>query len=366
MKLAYDQQIFVEQEFGGISRYFVELATRMSARPGCEVSIIAPFHRNAYLEDPSVAPLVHGWRIRGRRLLKMHRTLAWANRLGAARYWRRGFDLIHETYFSLRPSGHATRRVVTVYDMIHELYPQEVRHAAEVSAAKRAAVARADHVLCISATTRDDLLRLFGTDPSRCSVVHLGHSLLADAAPEPAGASVERPVILFVGLRKAYKNFAVVAQAFAASARLRREFDLLAFGGGEFSTRERRQFEELGISAQVRHSAGNDQRLAECYRSARLFVYPSGYEGFGLPPLEAMHYGCPVACSHMGAISEVVGEAGRYFDPASQDEVRAALEAVAFDESLRRAMVRSGHGRAAQFSWEQCANETAAVYAGLF
>ena len=366
MKVAYDPQIFLEQEFGGISRYFVELATHLARRAGYEIAIVAPLHRNAYLEDPTVAPLVRGRRVHSHRLRKFHRTLALLNRVLAARAWREGFDLIHETYFSQRPLGYAQRRVLTVYDMIHELFPQDVRHAAQVSAAKRAAVARADHVLCISETTRRDLLRLFGTPAERTSVVYLGHSLLGESpAPRTQPTGEGRPYLLFVGLRKAYKNFDVVARAFAASARLQRDFDLLAFGGGAFSGRERERLTELGVAERVRHQSGEDRQLADAYRGARLFVYPSAYEGFGLPPLEAMHLGCPVACSALGSIPEVVGQAGRYFDPAHVDEVRLAMEALAYDEPLRQQLASAGQVRAARFSWEQCAAQTAAVYESL-
>ena len=366
MKIAYDHQIFIEQEFGGISRYVADLAVRMALRPGYQVAIIAPFHCNAYLEDASVAALVRGHRMHSRRLRKMWRTLALVNRIAAATSDRTIHDVVHETHYSPHAFGRARARVVTVHDMIHELFPQWVRRAAAVSAAKRAAVARADHVLCNSATTRADLLRLFDVEPAKTSVVYHGHSLAATGdAAVPADTSSGRPEILYVGLRKSYKNFDQLVRAFACSRRLRAGFGILAFGGGAFSHSELGLFASLGVTASLRHEAGDDNRLAECYRRARMFVYPSGYEGFGLPPLEAMHYGCPVVCTRLGAVPEVVGDSGRYFDPGNIEEFRDALENVAFDDSLRAAMISRGRSRARLFTMDKCATATAALYERL-
>jgi glycosyltransferase involved in cell wall biosynthesis len=366
VKLAYDHQIFTEQEFGGISRYVADLAVRMAVRPDYRVAIIAPFHCNAYLEDAGVAPLVRGHRIHSRRLRKMWRTLALVNRIASATSDRAVHDVVHETHYSQHAFLRARARVVTVHDMIHELFPQWVRRAAAVSAAKRAAVARADHVLCNSATTRADLLRLFDVEPAKTSVVYHGHSLVAtNDAGMPAAAAGGRPEILYVGLRKSYKNFDQLVRAFAASQRLRAGFGILAFGGGAFSQSELALFASLGVTASLRHEAGDDNRLAGCYRRACMFVYPSGYEGFGLPPLEAMHYGCPVVCTRLGAVPEVVAEAGRHFDPGNLEEFRDALESVAFNDNLRAAMIARGRVRARLFTMDKCAAGTAALYERL-
>ena len=366
MKIAYDHQIFIEQEFGGISRYVVDLAARMALRPDYRVAIIAPFHCNAYLEDASVASLVRGHRIHSRRLRKMWRTLALVNRISAAASDRAIHDVVHESHYSQHAFVRGRARVVTVHDMIHELFPQRVRRAAAVSAAKRAAVARADHVLCNSETTRADLLRLFDVEPAKTSVVYHGHSLVATGDERvPVDRAGGRPEILYVGLRKSYKNFDQLVRAFAASQRLRAGFDILAFGGGAFSQSELGLFASLGVTASLRHESGDDSRLAECYRRAHMFVYPSGYEGFGLPPLEAMHYGCPVVCTRLGAVPEVVGDVGRYFDPGNLEEFRDALESVALNDGLRAVMISKGRSRSRLFTMDKCATETAAVYERL-
>jgi glycosyltransferase involved in cell wall biosynthesis len=253
--------------------------------------------------------------------------------------------------------------------MIHELYPEALAQTAALTAAKRAAVARADHVICISECTRRDLMRLFGLPQSRTSVVHLGHSLSVDegAAGLPATAlpGGPQPFILYVGDRQAYKNFAGFIQAFARSPRLREQFRVVAFGGRPLTHAEQRQLSELGIAQRVRQVSGGDELLAAHYRAARLFVCPSRYEGFGLPPLEAMAYGCPVACSNGGSLPEVAGDAGEMFDPDDMDGMTAALERVAYDESRRAQLIARGRAQAGQFTWSRCAAQTLEVYRGL-
>lgn len=365
MQITYDHQVFAQQRFGGISRYFVELAAQLTAAGDHDVRIIAPFHQNEYLADPRIAHRVTGMRLKRTRMISIRRALRWGNRLTLPWTWRGQHpDILHETYFSGRVYGRARARVLTVYDMIHELYPDRMVQSARISADKRKAVARADHVICISETTRRDLVRLFGVDEARTSVVHLGHSLTADDSgtqQPPAGPAY----ILYVGDRDSYKNFQAAAQAYARSPKLRNSLRLIAFGGRPFSAREHLALQELGIGAQVKHISGGDALLAAHYRHACLFVCPSTYEGFGLPPLEAMAHGCPVACSDRGSLPEVVGDAGEYFDPQSIDAIGAAMERVAFDTARRQQLIMLGRERAQRFTWAKCAIETASVYSRL-
>jgi len=330
-----------------------------------EVRIIAPLHFNNHL---SALPNKVTWGIRIPRIPKTLRLVS-ATSKGLAQQAMRMFrpDIVHETYFSANayaPPG--ARRVITVYDMISERFPGEFGDGL-FSELKKKAVSRADHVLCISESTRRDLIELFGISAERTSVVYLGYDefvLPGDVGTQSQNDS--RPYLLYVGSRGGYKNFATLVQAFASSSYLRRDLSLMCFGGGAFTPDELALFRQLQLSdANVRQVSGNDERLASMYMNAAAFVYPSLYEGFGIPPLEAMSLGCPVICSNTSSIPEVVGDAGEYFDPNDIESMRVAIEAVLQSTSRRNELVAKGHARRSLFSWQRCASETLSAYRSI-
>jgi glycosyltransferase involved in cell wall biosynthesis len=140
----------------------------------------------------------------------------------------------------------------------------------------------------------------------------------------------------------------------------------VAFGGGMFSESEKKLFKELQVCNCIRQIDGDDRLLAAYYKNASLFVYPSLYEGFGIPPLEAMNYSCPVACSHSSSIPEVVGDAGCYFDPQSVESISHSLEELAFSTSLQSTLKQRGRNRIKLFSWGKCVSEHEKLYRSLF
>ena len=364
MRIAYDHQIFSVQKHGGVSRYFVELVRNLLLREHVAPTIVAPVFINEYLRQPGLREHVRGgffpleFRGRGRIVSALNQALlpfCWQGR---------GFDIVHETYYSPVARGRGGVRVLTLYDMIHELFLGELPESAQIIAAKRAAVARADHVICISQTTQHDAIRLLGIAPERSSVIYLGCSLGAPRVAAPRETAPEA-CVLYVGPRDQYKNFAVLLEAFAASRTLRERFDLVAFGGRPFSSEEQRRIHDLGIGERVRRVAGDDTLLTAYYGAAVAFVYPSRYEGFGIPPLEAMACGCPVACSNAGSISEVVGQAGAYFDPDDRDGLRFILERLADDTAYADALRTKGFEQIKKFSWARCAAETLQLYERL-
>ncbi len=352
------------QAFGGISRYFVELANNISSTPGVSVGVISPLYINAYLADSSNRVRVMGQRVpEVRRTGRIYRTI---NNL-LTPLWMRHFqpDLVHETYYSrcrLAPKG--TKLVLTVHDMIHERFSESFPPGDATSIDKRRAVERADHVICISEQTRKDLLDRVDIDPGKTSVVHHGFSLTKQ--PMSVGPRSGRPYLLYVGNRGGYKNFESLLQAYAAEPLMQREYDLVAFGGGPFNAQELALMHAHGLDErQLRQIAGNDAVLADLYQHAALFVYPSRYEGFGIPPLEAMSFDCPVVCSNVSSIPEVVGDAAEFFNPDSSVELGKAIERVLNNAVLRQALISRGRERIKLFSWERCAHQTLDIYRRL-
>ena len=367
MVIIYDAQIFKFQVYGGVSRYFVNLAQRIAREE--QVIVSASLHVNNYLSELPQG-LVKGtkfsWRPR-----RGARVLEWVGSAFDQMVISSSCpDILHETYYSYKSQAPASvPSVLTVYDMIHERFANWFSQNDDTARRKAAAVSRASHVICISENTRRDLLELYDLDPNKVSVVHLGYDLL-NAGPhsvEMASALHKSlPYLLYVGERDGYKNFKALLRAYASSAWLSGNFRIICFGGRPFRADELDLFCELSIKpSQIEQVVGSDNMLAVYYQNAAAFVYPSLYEGFGIPPLEAMALGCPVVCSKSSSVPEVVGDAGEYFDPQHIESIRTSVEAVLQSTERRAELIRKGFKKCAEFSWDRCASETLEIYRGL-
>ena len=367
MVIIYDSQIFKFQVYGGVSRYIVRLAQRVAREE--QVVVAASLYVNNYLAELPPG-LVKGVKVSGRPA-RGGRVFDWVgNAYERMIISRANPDILHETYYSKKSAAPASiPTVLTVYDMIHERFANWFSQNDDTAQRKKAAVSRASHVICISEQTRRDLLELYELDPSKVSVVHLGYDVLYPGV-DPGGAASDRnmamPYLLYVGERAGYKNFKALLRAYAGSAWLRENFRVVCFGGGCFRADELELMEELSIKpARIEQVGGSDAVLAVYYQKAAAFVYPSLYEGFGIPPLEAMALGCPVVCSNTSSIPEVVGDAGEYFDPEQVESIRASVEKVLQSSARRAELVRKGFKKCAEYSWDRCASETLEIYRGL-
>jgi len=367
MRVMFDPQIFCHQRFGGISRYVCNIALEMHGMLGVTPQISAPLHFNEYL-DQLPHSLVRGRRV---RWLEGLTALAYGMSVLPGKLAARNFkpDILHNTYyFPIKPPSGAYS-LLTVYDMIHEKYPRYFAASPFISRIKAASVAAADHVICISESTRRDLLATYDISEDRVSVTHLGFDPLASLLTDEPSSNfklralgADAPYLLYVGSRVNYKNFQGLLDAYADSASLRDNFFLLCFGGGDITGAERAGISKAGVEGRVRFLRGSDAVLAACYAHASLFVCPSFYEGFGIPVLEAMSLDCPVACSNSSSLPEVVGEAARLFDPADRDSIRSALESVLGSPSIATALKERGRIRRQLFSWRSCADNTVDIY----
>ncbi len=329
--------------------------------------IVAPFHFNEYL-DQLPRCLVRGRRV---RWLEGLTALAYGSSVLPAKMAARGFrpDILHNTYYFPIDPPSGARGILTVYDMIHEKYPQYFAASPFIRRIKAASVAAADHVICISESTRHDLLATYDIPEERVSVTHLGFDPLVSLLTGESSSSfkvrvlgADAPYVLYVGSRVSYKNFRGLLDAYAASSSLRTNFFLVCFGGGDFTGAERAAISKAGVEGRVRYLGGSDAVLATCYAHASLFVCPSLYEGFGIPVLEAMSLECPVACSNSSSLPEVAGDAARLFDPRDRDSIRSALESVLDSPSAATALKERGRNRTQLFSWRSCAEATIDIY----
>lgn len=359
LNVMFDHQIVVNQVFGGISRYFASMVPELDAYD-VRGRFVAPLYHNQYLAELP-RRYVLGRHIPASPIARRLANVAAAVAIPAVARLRRP-DVVHETYYaSRRLAPRGIPMVLTVYDMIHELYPQHFTND-PTAHHKKNAIDRADRILCISENTRRDLIRLYPDAESRCVVTYLGFS------PEFIGnprRDVARPYLLYVGPRGGYKNFAGLLSAFATSRQLTKAFDILCVGGGRFDEEETRAIRAAGCDGQVRQVVAHDAELQHLYAGAAAFVYPSLYEGFGIPPLEAMAADCPVVTLNSSSIPEVCGDAAQYAASEDPQDLRIAIEAVVMSPDRTAELVRRGRAQLHRFSWAKCAAQTAAIYRAI-
>lgn len=380
MNVVYDYQAFSLQERGGISRYFYELATRLATSDECNVKIFAFAYVNKYLRNCNNS-LVCGWpvptfpissRIVSKFNFEISKLFTKINKqifrysMNALAY---SPDIVHETYYSsYRLAPKQSKTVITVYDMIpeklHSFFGKS--QTDDVLSSKATAIKRADKIICISENTKKDLLEFLDVDPNKISVVYLGsaiNKLNSDRFDKLSNQS--KPYILYVGSRNSYKNFQGLLQAYAIS-NLAKDFQLVCFGGDPFSRRELALINQLHlIEGQVMYVSGDDKKLASFYSNASAFVYPSLYEGFGIPLLEAMSCDCPVVCSNTSSMPEVAGNAAEFFDPYDPDSIAHGLKKVLYSHQRSQELIRLGQEQVQHFSWDACAEQTRSIYLSL-
>lgn len=360
MHIFYDYQIFSLQKMGGISRYFVELAGRLPVySQAIETTVLAPVHINEYLDCSSVHKI-------GRKIPSFpgrHRILPAINRLASHAILKgKRPDLLHETYYSATSISVTVPRILSVYDMIHERFPSQFKGAdLYIPQLKAKAIARADHLIVISKNTRNDLIEYLGVSSEKITVIPLASSL--EKPDENKEVEIcQRPYLLYVGLRGGVKNFSMLLSAFSHSTMLRSEFDLICVGGGGFTSEELSFFDALSVYERIKHLSADDTLLASLYSHAALFVYPSLYEGFGLPLLEAMRCGCPIACSNTSSMPEIAGDAAMFFDPSDEEDMRVVMESIVQSQETVTLLRTRGYEREKFFSWDNCVLQTAELY----
>jgi glycosyltransferase involved in cell wall biosynthesis len=249
--------------------------------------------------------------------------------------------------------------------MIHERFPDHFKGPdLRIAELKAKAIARADHLIVISNNTRDDLIEYLSVSPEKITVIPLASSI--EKPEEIRDAQIrQRPYLLYVGLRGGVKNFQMLLSSFSHSTILRSDFDLICVGGGEFTADELAAFGALSVRGRIKHVHADDLVLASLYLHAALFVYPSLYEGFGLPLLEAMRCGCPIACSNVSSMPEIAGDAAMYFDPSDEEEMRVIMESTVQSKETVDLLRTRGYAREKMFSWDRCVSQSAELYRRL-
>lgn len=386
MKVLYDHQIFSAQKYGGISRYFYELMNRFSKMCGIHYDLALKYSRNYYilsnpglfnvLEDTKTDRFCYGIQFRGKAKIfdllgrlsvldnpsinNLKNTVDILN--------KSDFDVFHPTYYDDYFLNNLKRKpfVLTVHDMIHEIYSDRLfSKSNSIVSKKRELMHKASRIIAVSENTKKDIIKICGVDKNKISVVYHGNSLNPDGSK-----NVDLPVpdnyILYVGDRHAYKNFVFFVTSIKPLLLRHKELFLICAGSVNLSLKEKRFLAQHGLADKVVHlPITRDDQLAYLYGRALCFVFPTLYEGFGIPVLEAFACGSPAVLSKTSSLPEVGGDAALYFDPADADSIHETIKKVIYDSNLANSLKEKGYEQLKKFSWEKCASDTFEVYSSV-
>lgn len=371
LHILYDHQMFTIQRFGGITRIFIELMRELSKEQDCALH----WHRGLYIDGYDIADfqkrLKRYWSFEKIPFLQRKRTKEAINKLSFkwfVRLFGRQYDIYHLTYYdySLIDIAKAKKLALTIQDMIPEKYLVSMSRFHKLIEDRKRLIERADLIFVSSQSTQNDLLNMFQIDAGKVFITYWA-TRMKEITPMPAPNSVlKRPYFLYVGTRSKYKNFEILMKAFASDEWLKSNFQVVCFGGtGGFLEPELKFFEQHNMTDKFIYLSGNDGLLKTLYMNAQALVYTSRYEGFGLPPLEAMECKCPVICCQTSSIPEVVGDAAVFFNPDSPEELAQCLHTVIENTTKRSEIIKKGENRGQLFSWKKAAKETLDGYRSI-
>ncbi len=360
MRILYDGRVFQLQKAGGVKRIYAEVITGLPADYHPLITGVEDFGRNVpshpNLEQPRFKHFRPG------RISVRVRERWWKPRLLDS------LDLFHPTYYDLTDgfsfSDFKCPMVLTVYDFIYVIYRKLIEGAEGVIRNQTEAIRNADHIICISKATENNLLERFPEKQGKTSVIYLGSSFEIQP-PLAEQAIFEKPSFLFVGGRGGYKNFSFLLRVFAraceSNPRIR-----LQIAGAPLTTEERRQMQMLGISDRVEAvTYPDEQQLISLYRSSVALVYPSLHEGFGMPPLEAMACRTLTITSNTTSLPEEMGDGGIMLDPTREADWVECLLKIAKGGGERDVMIERGLERVRLFSWKSTVDRHLDVYRRL-
>ena len=366
MKILLEPLIFNIQKYGGISRYYAEIFRFLSINTNVVIDLPLYTTENFHLKSHGIGESIlinffgklFSYRIKNYFILKSYRKTF--KLLKFAKY-----DLFIPTYYDVRflKVIGKTPFVLTVHDMIHEIYPQ-LEPGSSIVQNKKLLIELATKIIAVSEHTKKDILKFYPHVPKdKIHVVHLSHSiskvnLSRDYLINVVGST---KYILFVGNRGVYKNFLWFLKTVSNWLKENKVI-LLCLGGGGFDSDEYFDIINLGLKDVVKQYTFNDHELYFFYTNAIAFVFPSEYEGFGIPILEAMYSGCPVLLPSRTSFPEVAGDAGEYIDLDNGHSLIKSLDKVYKNPDYRQKLVSKGFKRVERFSWSKTVSSCLEVY----
>ena len=355
MKLLFSYDIFYLQKYGGISSYFVNLAKQFLETQK-DVNIPCALHKNSNLLN--LDKIVDGYKIYYphflNKIVGKINNFVFTKKIDTIKP-----NVIHYTYFNNNFSKiKDIKKIINCWDLTHEKFNK----SSYINDIKKLNFLEADKIICPSFTVKRDLLNYYSLDKDKIQVTYFS----SDFEIEYTKNKTLQNYILYVGSRSDYKNFEKFIESFSLSEKLKKDFNLIIFGGENPKSNGLNILKKYNIKKdKFKFVNGTNNDLKYYYKNARLFVYPSRYEGFGIPLVESMRLGCPIISSDGGALKEIAGDGITYFDPDNVEDIKFKLESTIYDNIKLTNTINYGYERCKKYSWKNCAKETYDAYESL-
>lgn len=366
MKIGIDARMF-DSQFTGIGRYVYEL-TRHLFELDRENDYVL------FMNEPQFSSFIPP---NGRisKILANARHYSWMEQTKfLSILWRENVDLMHFTHFNV-PLFYRRPFIVTIHDLTLSFFPGKKItswiHRLGYHVILRSAVKRARNIIALSHNTASDLTRLLQIDSAKISVIYAGVNekfTHLKVSKDKSLLFISKPFFLYTGVWRNHKNLVRLIHAFNIVINERDlDADLVITGREDpFYPEVKETVSQCGLNDRV-HFTGlvDEETLVRLYNLARVYVFPSLYEGFGLPSLEAFACGTPVCASNVSCIPEICADAALFFNPYDEKDMAAKMFEVWSNESLRSKLRDKGFERVKEFSWKKMAEETLKVYSGI-
>ena len=294
--------------------------------------------------------------------------LDYINRVSTIPALKRGdYDIFHPTYYNPYFLKYLNGKpfIIMAHDTIHETFPEIINLIDNTLDHKKATLYKARLIIANSQNTKNDLIQLYNIPPEKIEITYLAASINKSQASASLKVDLPEKYILFVGNRDFYKNFNNFILAVEPLLKENKDMFLICAGGSLFTNEEKRFFQSKQLENKILYKAADDITLATLYTNALAFVFPTLYEGFGIPALEAMNCDCPVVMSNTSSLPEVGGEAAINFDPNNIDDMREKIKSVIINKDLRDDLILKAKTQRQKFSFEKTAIETKKIYEKL-